>query len=185
MLGQHRHEGLHPQEHAIDVDVHDPPPAFHGEAFDRPGQVDPGVVDEDVKLAVAALHGIARALPVRFLGDVRLDIARRLPQPAEHFAGQRAVGRIEVGQHHLCPLGQKTLDAGEADAAQAARNEGDLALEPLGTEIAHTPIIPAVVAPSITYSLPETKRASSEASQATSPAISSTPPMRPSGDMPS
>ena len=110
-----------------------------------------------------------------------------LAQPAEHFAGQCAVGRVEIGQYDLGTLGQEALDAAEADAAQAARNEGDLALQAPGTQvlakIIHTPIIPAVVAPSITYSLPETKRASSEASQATSPAISSTAPMRPSGDM--
>src|SRR6185369_9213706 len=60
----HRHEMLGAEEHAIDIDRHDPPPAFHRQAFDRPGEIGAGIVDEDVEPAVTIAHKIARALPV-------------------------------------------------------------------------------------------------------------------------
>ena len=59
-------------------------------------------------------------------------------------------------------LGQKAFDASQPDPAKPARHEADPARQPLRTQVAHTPIIPAVVAPSITHSAPETNAASSD-----------------------
>ena len=74
---------------------------------------------------------IARTHPVCLLRHVGLDIARRLPEPAHCLAGQCAVGRVEVRQHHFRALGQEAFDAGEADAAQTARNKRDTPLQSL------------------------------------------------------
>ena len=174
-----RDEALGAHEDAIDIDRHDPPPVFQLERLDRTGQVDPGIVDQDVARTVRLLHMVERARPVAFVGHVGLHVADPVGQIAKQVV--RVAFGIEIADDHGCAIVKHPRGSRMADSAQAPGDESNAAREPAR---AHSPIIPAVLAPSMVRSAPEINAASSDPRNDTRAAISSTSPMRLSGDMP-
>jgi hypothetical protein len=131
------------------------------------GAIGPGVGDENVEPPEAFANGGDRAGPCGFVADVELHISSLVTKRGNDVLRLIRFGKI--GDHHRRALGKEALCGGVSDALQSAGDKGDAAFEAV-----HTPIIPAVDAPSIEYSLPDMKAASSLARKATSAATSST-----------
>ena len=70
------------------------------------------------------------ALDVPRTCDVGLDGVRLRAGPFDRFQGAREVGVLEVDDHDARSLRREALGGGPPDATRAARDHGDLTLEP-------------------------------------------------------
>jgi hypothetical protein len=57
------------------------PPCFKAQAFNRPRQINPGIVDQNMRRAIRAAHILGDGLPRCLIGDIGADIGGSITQP--------------------------------------------------------------------------------------------------------
>ena len=120
-------EGLHAIDHAVQVDADNPVPIGIGHFLHGPRDPDAGVVADDMHPAECALRLVGGTRHRVAVGDVN---AQR-----DHFGVARREGRRRLRQGLFFDVRDHDLHAGrgerprhgQADAARAARDRGDLA----------------------------------------------------------
>jgi hypothetical protein len=113
------------------VDRDDGFPALRREFLDRGGELDAGIVDQDVDLAEFGRRVLDQRLDlVRLaeIGAVVADLDAELVGDPLLQAGDR-VGLAEAVQHHVGALGSQRFGDAEADTAGRARYQGCLAFK--------------------------------------------------------
>src|SRR6266540_4472577 len=120
-----------PEKDALDVDRHNAVPVVFGRLLDPFADENPGIVHQDIELAIAPHRRVYGSLPVRLPGDVEMDVcglaARRM-----NLRCDRAPVVVEhIAEDHLGALTTKEL-----------RFRGPLAPGP-ATDQGHFPIQPA------------------------------------------
>ena len=103
-----------------------------------PGDLDAGVVDQDVEAAEFVDSRFDRGLPARVVGDVEFD-GSHFAVIAERFRGLRALILLDIADHHgRAGLGQ-TFGDRRADPLRAA---GDQRLAAGQIELTHPRFLP-------------------------------------------
>ena len=127
-VSAHRADLLaHAQEHAVEVDAHDPSPVVERVVAD--GEVraaDAGVVDGAVEAPEVLDHGGDHLGHRGLLGDVGLDGTRVAPDLRRHALGRLAG---DVDDRHPGAAGRGPMGARLADARAGSGDQDDLAVE--------------------------------------------------------
>ncbi|KAG5730622.1 hypothetical protein E4T56_gene17524, partial [Termitomyces sp. T112] len=79
-LRHQRHQRPRAKEHPVDIDRPDPPPRLKAQRVNRARQVDPGIVDQNMRRAIGGAHMFGDALPGCLIGNIGAHIGRRPAQ---------------------------------------------------------------------------------------------------------
>jgi hypothetical protein len=117
------HEGLHPVDHAHEVDGDDPVPVVEGALVEWTASPHPRVVAEQVDRAEARL-GALRCIGHRgAVGDVERDRQHLRPASLELRCGRRQRRRLDVRHHDPHAFAREHAGQAEADPAGGAGDE--------------------------------------------------------------
>ena len=119
---------LDAEEHTLGEHIEGVVPVFDGRFRQRTdGATDTGVVEDDVHATERFARTTDHRFDVGFPGDIGADEPHRIRIPGTRRFGHRVFtrGRVEVGDHHLRPFGEKAQHRRAAHAARAARDHGD------------------------------------------------------------
>ena len=124
-----RQETLRHQEHAVEIDRHDPPPIGEADLLERLRRDQPGIVHENVAAAKRLADARAELGDAVGVGDIA---AQRDGAAARRFDGpQGRVAGLNVGDDDGGALRGEPDSMGLADARGGAGDDGDFVGVPL------------------------------------------------------
>ncbi|MNL23928.1 hypothetical protein D3C87_1453420 [compost metagenome] len=115
------------QKHTVGIHPHHLLPRLQTGLFNRAGDQDAGIVDQDIQTPVALAHMVDDLAPRVFTADVVADKGCSRPD----FSRQGlACLDVQVADQHLGPFGRQHPHAGSADPLGAAGDQRDFAVNP-------------------------------------------------------
>src|SRR4030095_8453850 len=122
---------LRPEEDALDIDRHNAVPVVFGRLLDPFADENPGIVHQDIELAISPHRSVDCGLPVRLTGDIEMDVGGLAARGMNLCFDPAPVLVEHIAEDHLGVLATKEL-----------RFRGPLAPGP-ATDQGHFPIQPA------------------------------------------
>ncbi len=120
------------EQHALDVHCLHPVPLGFGDLVGESGRTgDAGIVDQHVQAAELGGSGVDGALHRRLVADVHVPVAGARAAGPERGGDGFALGVVQVEQGDRAAFIGQAFGAGAADAERGARDDADLASDPV------------------------------------------------------